>query len=662
VIKVSQNDVNLAVSCCINMAAAFVLAIAGIIAAALLAWLLWSVYKHGWAGTIRNIRGCPGALPGFLRSRARWAYNAIGQVAEEGRRSRGGTKGSAELEFVWVSDASHFCKVIYPADWHLARSEGELSSLLLQATCDSTTEETYKRLSVAWDDISWSTTTATEFGRGIVANLTTLLPGAQLVSSGPFDLSRGHQDRPFQLTYRVTDPSDRTQMELFNVVFTSTLGARRRAYTVTFGCDARASRDLNALANHLIGSFSLGDGLGPDNRAHRGYSTDSGGSDPRLRGLQLDDEDRRLVKSHVPVWERERNKAVAAGASSSVPASAPASPAAGAGAGAGAQHFAGDTPQDIARIGWTGALLEEAGLTYKHPAAWGFSGVGHDESPGFAPIATHAVRRWCVAHTCDRRETSFKQIGVVCADLTPLLEVINGRVAGNPAALEGAGSAGKLLLLYVAYRYRAELAEMESLAAGRVPSLPPLLSTEQALRPWVDAFVQKWPPTVRVSHPVSASTAGRLSVPQQTAVTEMRPIGNSILLKVSGWLRTAGTGVGGVSGLHAAPAAASERSLDSSPRHHDSSYSTISSLDLESAPAEGLLLNTTSAVLVGVHEAMVPTGAPVRRGAPPALAKRTFGHVVSCSFSSEAFSAYEPLTKAVLQSLEAVAPTAGTRR
>ena len=71
----------------------------------------------------------------------------------------------------------------------------------------------------------------------------------------------------------------------------------------------------------------------------------------------------------------------------------------------------------------------------------------------------------------------------------------------------------------------------------------------------------------------------------------------------------------------------------------------MSSLDADSAPAEGLLLQTTAAVLVGVHESS-------RGGA----GRRVFGHVFSCAFSAPIYALYEAgLAKAALQSLQPVA-------
>lgn len=391
-----------------------------------------------------------------------------------------------------------------------------------------------------------------------------------------------------------------------------------------------------------------------------------------------------MVRAHVPVWERGKTGAAAAAASAAVKGdgsgavavAVASSPSAGSSSGvvgtpprqpaSAVSDTWLQTPRDPSKVTWSVATVAEAGLSLKHPASWLSSGLGHDESSGFSAVPAHAVRRWCLAHTCDRRESSFKQQSAVCVDVTPLLGLISTRVAANPAALEGAGSPGKLLLSYMAHRFRCELLEAEAAAAERPP---PAAATapapsEACVASWLELFAQQWPPAVRVSHCVTNSSSAALSVPRHTAIQETRAVGNSLLLKVAGWLRTAGSGVGGVSGMapsSTTPSGAADRGPDASPRRHGSSYSSLSSLDVEGAPAEGLLINTTSAVLIGLHEALVPGVVPTKRTAapaPPQLAKRTFCHIVTVSFASEQFAAMEPIAKAVLQSLEIKTPAA----
>lgn len=690
-----------------------VIVIAVVLLLAVAAWLLWSIRRFGWRRTQDNLRSLPSSALEFLIQRTRATGGGYGAVEGGlgGRRTRGSSLLGPE-GFITVSDTAHGWRISgLPASWTVVRAESESSSLQLQATCDANIETTYKRLSIAWDDVSWSSTTAESFGRSIADNLSSLVPGSSLVAAGPYEGAAPCQsgDRPFLITYRMPD-SDGSVLELLNAVHTSTLGGRRRAYTVTFSCDARDAAGLARLAHSLLRSFSLGGGdrSTPDNRVTRmssAASTGSSGSGADSHsshtssshlgtGLSgLDAEDLAMVRAHVPVWERGKAAPSGSGSGSGAASAATDGSASVAiavssspqGKGSGASTAAAtpprtpgtsapdtwlQTPSDPTKVTWSTASIAEAGLSVRHPAAWLSSGLGHDESSGFSAVPAHAVRRWCLAHTCDRRESSFKQQSAVCVDVTPLLGLISTRVASNPGALEGAGSPGKLLLTYVAHRFRTELLEAEAAAAGRPPpaALAPIAS-EACVGPWVELFAQQWPPAVRVSHCVTASSSPALSVPRHTAIQESRSVGNSLLLKVAGWIRTAGSGVGGVSGMGGPSAssgftgssAGADRGPDASPRRHGSSYSSLSSLDVEGAPAEGLLIHTTSAVLIGLHEALVPGVVPQRRTAapaPPQLAKRTFCHLVTVSFASEHFAAMEPIAKAVLQSLEVKSPAA----
>lgn len=585
------------------------------------------------------------------------------------------------MDFSWAVDRVHAVRVSHPAGWTVVHADNESAAIILQATCDATTEETYKRLSVSWDDISWSATSAEDFGRGLAANMGTLLPGSELVAAGALTpalagAGAGSTTAPFALTYRVLDAADRSQVELVNVFATSELGGRRRAYTATFGCDARAALDLRALAEHVLASFAV-DGNPPAalngqlqllQRLRRGYSTDgrggSGSGSERTGSVggpttwQLDAEDVSLVASHVNVWERPQHEAAAAAAASSSLANAGTGGVGGAAASAAGAPFRGETPADASRVAWAAAALDAACLSYRHPAAWLPSGAAAEElrvSGGGS-----VLRRWTSAHTCDRRETSFKQLSLVCVELTPLLVLVTARAAGDPAALEAAGGAGKLLLAFLVYSFRAELAAAAESEGAQPPPLPP---ADAALAPWFSALASQWPPALRLSHPLSPSAARETSAPQHTAIVDQRALGASaVLIKATGWLRSAGAGVGGLtplmSGSASAPASGALGTPDryrrasgsmleavsTSAARTGSFYSNVSSLDTDSAPAEGLLLQTTSAVLVGLHE--------VHRGG----ARRVFGHVFTCAFSTSVYALFESaLAKAALQSLQPIA-------
>jgi hypothetical protein len=538
------------------MANVVALALVLIILACLAALVVWSVRKYGWPGTLRNIQLFP----------IRLYRRVFAPSARSGSRKRAMTTTSVEqMDFQRLTDPVHKFTLLYPSHWTVARSDTPSASIVVQITCDSN-EESYKRLSVAWDDVSWSSVTAEKFARGVVDQLSSLVSGSELVSHGPHQPGR-RSDGAYEIVYTVTDPVDGSKLQLLNVVVVSSHAGQRRAYTITFGCDSEAFHAALPLARHMIDSFSM-DALsaGP----------------PAPSGTERDE-------VHVNVWERERSRLLGEEAQGGTSNRATVS----------ATGSVADTPSDASAVSWARGSITQASLSYIYPSNWQCSGLGHDESLGFSPIAVHSVRRWCIAHTCDRRETSFKHVSVVCVDVTPCYDIVMARIAKNPKALEGS-DAGTLLLTYLAYRYKLELAEAAALAAARAPSHPPLSGSEEMLKSWIELFGQRWPPTCKVSTPESPSNSAQVVAPFQAEVLDIRVLGQSRLLKVRGGLRSAAR-VEPTNGHHSA---SPTRGKDG---RRSSTYSSLS-LEHESSAVEGILIDTTSAVLVGLHDAVVATG------------------------------------------------------
>lgn len=781
--------------------------------------LSWAIQKYGLETVKARARAVPRYVIDKLKAgAARLNINLSNYqlVDFDGRirlphyygfgRRRGGTIGLDNMHFVRYTDPVHKFTFVHPDSWAVARSDHPGASIVVQLTCDSEDEGAYKRFSVAWDDVSWSSTTAESFGKAVASQLPNLVPGSQLLSHGPYTLATGlplarggspPRDAMFpspasasmqpptdayQLVYRISDPLDSSVLQLLNVVFVSTHGGRRRAYTVTFGCDSDGYSEALRLARHMIDSFRFDDGTGEGGPTRGGGAGSpavdlfgagpgkaaggAGGASPGGRSSVSGGED-----AHVNVWERGKEGYVAptvpAAGPAAVAPSAPLAPASAAGRGSSGSvsllsfhRLPTETPPVPGDVAWAASSLPACGLAYAHPSAWWqIASSGRDEAPLSGAAAglsmhsigspggpTHAspasssaslglVRRWTVVHSCDRREMCYKGLSIVCVDLTPCLELLrpgSAMVAAtvtdptSPQALPVDPQAASLLLQYLLYRYRCEAADNDALTRGEPPSGAALSPSDEGLRPWLDALGQRWPAACKLSAPVigfssqsSAPGSDRLSLrrsravstasavsgvsagssgfglgggggglselvaaPHQTAVQDVRTVATSRLLKVGGWLRSSGASLGAAGG------GSSVGSLSPSPSrgspHGEASrrYSTYSSasLDAESAiggggmPAEGQLIPTTSAVLLGIHEAVVPSagsattlslgshapaspagtvGAPSPSASGP-LHRRVFGHVVTFSTSSEAFARYEPLAKHVFQSLEAI--------
>jgi hypothetical protein len=610
----------------------------------------WLVWRHGWSGAWQRVRSCPAATWSLVSRRVAGGYESVSGgdgVAGSGRRRALTSAAVDQLRFIRCAEPGHRFSFLYPASWALARSDNPHASIIVQVTCDSR-EESYKRFSVAWDDVSWCDTTAATFGRGVVEQLTSMVPGSELVNHGLYDPGR-RTDGAYHIVYTVADPLDpaASRLQVLNVIVVSAHGGRRRAYTVTFGVDADAWNDALRLATHMIDSFVI-DGFLADGPASSGGGAGASSSAaPPAPGA--------APARHVHIWDRA---AAAAGGSGGGAEDGSAAVAVSAPRPEGV--LPGETPADPGAIAWSSAVIPQAGIAFRFPAGWVCSGLGHDESQGFAPVALHSVRRWCASYTCDRREHAYKHVSIVAVDITPLLDVVQARLAKAPRALEGT-DAGTVLLAYLAFRYRCEVAEHQAAAAGAAYTPPPFASGEEVLRPWAEVFSQCWPPPCRLASPLSLANASRDALaPVQAAVLDSRVMATSRLLKVSGWLRSSGSGPagngstgGGDGGSHPA----------SSPRHHSSTYSSLS-LDADNSVAEGWLIHTTGAVLIGVHDAHVVTGAATRPAAgmrsAAAPVRRVFGHLVTVATACDLWPAWEPVAKAVFQGLQARSAGAGT--
>lgn len=252
--------------------------------------LYFHARRHGWPATKAMLKGC------FQRC-VRWTSVP--------------TSGGGPAAFSQYVDPAHQFSFLHPADWSISRAESPQSSVLVQATCAM--EESYKRLSVAFDDVSWSSTTPESYGRNIVANLEALVPGSKLVSHGFFsgngrrgDSSNKPSSSPagaagsstapsaqassaspsaYLVIYTISDALDPFQLHLTNLIVVSLQGGRRRAYTITFACESHASEESAALCRRILDSFRIeGDISGGQSSSSGGYASSSSRAASGLRG------------------------------------------------------------------------------------------------------------------------------------------------------------------------------------------------------------------------------------------------------------------------------------------------------------------------------------------------------------------------------------------
>ena len=660
------------------------------------AYFYYALRVHGWSTVKQAATRFALSLPATTLSWGSWLWNHTLTLAGYGTRynrldglarqraRRGAPIPLEHLQFVRYVDPSHRFSLMYPSTWSLARTENPAASIIVQVTSDGA-EDAYKRFSVAWDDVSWSPTTAESFGRNVARQLPSLVPGAVLVTHGLYNPTV-RSDRAYEIIYRIADAVDGSELELLNVVIVAAHGGRRRAYTLTFGADSQAFEGAQRLAARIIDSFRFDEASGPGVGGGVAGTATPTSAQLTMQSQQQQLQSAREVMSpsdagsddvHVNVWDRV-NDVQQQDADSAV-----ASPLQHSAAAASADAAPLETPSSPAVVSWAPDAVVQAGLAFQRPARWLSSGTGYDGAPGFAPLASTAVRRWTAAYTCDRREASFKHLSVVCVDLTPCYELVAAR-AGAIAARGGdapapADRAPALLVSYLAYRYRGEAASADALSRGVPPPTAVQPSNDEAaLLPWLELFAARWPASCRITTPVAAmvstgmaaakmsgtgnvgSSGGLATAPSQCTITDSRVVGGSLLLKVRGWLRTAaaaptslgGTapwlgnaGTGGANPSPVRPGRSSSEGLSGGPQRHYSTYSNLS-MENEALLAEGLLVSTTSAVLIGVYETAADPGSA-------SSSRRVWGHIVTFAASSETFATYEPLARHIFHSLVA---------
>lgn len=581
------------------------------------------------------------------------SFNTFSPFGGGGGHKRGsaGTGAGTYLQF---ADAAHGFSISYPRSWIVTRAEHAMSLHRVRIACDSR-EETYKCLAVSWDEVSWSTLTPEDMAQRIRAQVVRSASGeAGIISQGLYEPSR-RKDGAYYVVYTFSEPTAAGQpssmLQVLLLIVLSLHRGRRRMYSISYTTDADAFPEQQRLAKTLINSFRVDDeGASLGAGATTGASSldlATGGHTPTLSPSE---------EVHVNVWDRERAKAAAAAA------------VAAATEGVHTADVADrltpwsptyETSFNVPDVTWRAVNMSQAGLRFAHPALWRASAPGYDDSLGFGTFTLASVQRWTLAYTCDHRESSYKHMNIVCVDITPCFDIVAAHQARDANVLQGMDT-GTLLLTFLLYRYRSELAEEEALAGGRPPTQPPLLPGEEALRPWTELFLQRWPRTCRVSTPVCAANESSVTSPVQLSISDVRSLGCSRLLKVGGTVHTvteadAAAARAAYSGRHGS----SDGSSDAHSRRRHSSSTSLASLEFEGSPVPGEQYTTTSAVLVGLHEAMLRVSTGLRSAAKPTpLQKRVIAHVVTFATDARVFTQYEPLARAVLQRLDAATDAA----
>jgi hypothetical protein len=384
--------------------------------------------------------------------------------------------------------------------------------------------------------------------------------------------------------------------------------------------------------------------------------------------------------THINIWERPDARIGVNGVGNS---NGNASPATASGYPAYSSNGAGydpveDTPTDPKAIQWVPSSVPAAGLAFRRPSGWVSSGILSTAAGGDA--GTAASKRYTVTFTCDRRERCFRGLSICCVDVTALVDAL--AASATPPERSACLS---IVLSFLLHRFRGETGT----SAHAAPS-----TSEEAHRLWFPLLAQRWPrsgfslayslnassktvdagATIAAAGGITGSLGAALvdgggsdvACPVQTRITDQRTVAASRLLQVVGWVGTLPSTVPASSGNAALEAAGNDFAAAVAPGANNrppwqvgasSSPSTMSGSSsvqpkrssfsetfnsastvtaILDADADGIVITTTSAVLLGLHE----TGG------------RVFGHIITVSFTADQFSSNEKVAKAIFASLE----------
>jgi hypothetical protein len=111
----------------------------------------------------------------------------------------------------------------------------------------------YMRMSIAVDDVCWSTNMSPRvYARQVVSQLSNDVPGSHVLRDRQVALSAAARAGAHEVLYTMPDDNDHT-LAILNYYFQGNMWA----FTVTFACELRVFKRYEALARSLLGSFTV---------------------------------------------------------------------------------------------------------------------------------------------------------------------------------------------------------------------------------------------------------------------------------------------------------------------------------------------------------------------------------------------------------------------
>eukprot|EP00753_Platysulcus_tardus_P014217 PLAT4225.1.p1 GENE.PLAT4225.1~~PLAT4225.1.p1 ORF type:complete len:380 (+),score=128.01 PLAT4225.1:13-1152(+) len=171
-----------------------------------------------------------------------WVEESIVPVPELARKESMDDPRVSKLSFSEYHNDAYGFTLQYPNRWSC--EEPASGTVLVRFTCPSG-DASYKRLSVALDDLAWTNMTLQEFADHVLSSLPRMVPGSELLHER--SLGKRHE-----IVYRLPD-EEGGYIKLLNTAYVG----QRRAFTVTFSIDEHAFDEYEHTAKFLTRSLKL---------------------------------------------------------------------------------------------------------------------------------------------------------------------------------------------------------------------------------------------------------------------------------------------------------------------------------------------------------------------------------------------------------------------
>ena len=139
----------------------------------------------------------------------------------------------------------------YPKTWRVHKKtpgSGEYKSQLLVEFVVRRSEQVYKRLSIAFDDVCWSKLTPRTFSRHMISELPSAVPGSRVLRQGPVADSNA-----FEVLYTIPDDDESAELCILSYIY---LG-NTRSFTFSFTIERDSFHKHERFMRNILNTFVI---------------------------------------------------------------------------------------------------------------------------------------------------------------------------------------------------------------------------------------------------------------------------------------------------------------------------------------------------------------------------------------------------------------------